>query len=54
MTMLYRSLRVRRDMSPAGIVRIIGDILCEHVRNNCINSYRIIWRMYNCIQLFLF
>lgn len=31
---IYRSLRVRRDMSPAGIVRIIGDILCEHVRNN--------------------
>lgn len=26
-------------MSPAGIVRIVGDILCEYVRNNLINKH---------------
>ncbi|XP_050430286.1 intersectin-1 [Adelges cooleyi] len=28
--MFLTSLRVRRDMSPAGVIRIVGDILCEH------------------------
>ncbi|XP_050533281.1 intersectin-1 isoform X2 [Daktulosphaira vitifoliae] len=28
--MFLTSLRVRKDMSPAGVVRIVGDILCEH------------------------
>lgn len=45
----YRSLRVRRDMSPAGIVRIVGDILCEHVRNNVIKLY-----IHDFILIFLF
>jgi hypothetical protein len=33
MCMLYsfRALQVRRDMSEGGVIRMIGDILCENV-----------------------
>lgn len=29
--MFYRTLRIRRDNSDGGVVRMIGDILCENV-----------------------
>lgn len=52
--MYYRSLRVRKDMSPAGIVRIVGDILCEHVRNNWIFNYSFIFKYIYHIYLCFF
>jgi len=35
--MLLRALQVRRDMSEGGIIRMIGDILCENLP--CMTAY---------------
>ncbi|XP_069671614.1 intersectin-1 isoform X3 [Periplaneta americana] len=35
--MFLRALQVRRDMSPEGIIRMIGDILCENLP--CMTAY---------------